>query len=84
MTETRFHEPKRLSTQPKPLFSLKPLYANLVEVIVTLSLPKNKDCFAVCRFSQSGTERTNSHHGQVFVFVRLTAIRNDRNTVDSR
>ena len=35
MTETRFHEPTRLSTQSKPLFSLKPLYANLVEVIVT-------------------------------------------------
>ena len=34
MTETRFYEPARLSTLPKPLFSLKPLDANLVEVIV--------------------------------------------------
>ena len=36
-TETRFHEPARLSTPPKPLFSLKPLDAtrhNLVEVVV--------------------------------------------------
>ena len=28
------YEPARLSTPPKPLFSLKPLDANLVEVIV--------------------------------------------------
>ena len=34
MTETRFYEPARLSTPPKPLFSLKLLDANLVEVIV--------------------------------------------------
>ena len=34
MTETRFYEPARLSTPPKPLLSLKPLDANLVEVIV--------------------------------------------------
>ena len=34
MTETRFYEPARLSTLPKPLFSLKPLDVNLVEVIV--------------------------------------------------
>ena len=34
MTETRFYEPARLSTPPKPLFWLKPLDANLVEVIV--------------------------------------------------
>ena len=35
MTETTFYEPARLSNRPKPLFSLKPLDANLVEVIVT-------------------------------------------------
>ena len=35
MTETRFFEPARLSIPPKPLFSVKPLNANLVEVIVT-------------------------------------------------
>ena len=35
MTKTRIYEPARLSTPPKPLFSLKPLHANLVEVIVT-------------------------------------------------
>ena len=34
MTKARFYEPARLSTPPKPLFSLKPLDANLVEVIV--------------------------------------------------
>ena len=34
MTETRFYEPARLSTPPKPLLSLKPLDANLVDVIV--------------------------------------------------
>ena len=34
MTETRFYEPARLSTPPKPLFSLKLLDADLVEVIV--------------------------------------------------
>ena len=34
MTDTRFYEPARLSTPPKALFSLKPLDANLVEVIV--------------------------------------------------
>ena len=33
MTETRFYEPARLSTPVKPLFSLKPLDANLGEVI---------------------------------------------------
>ena len=33
MTETRFYEPARLSTLVKPLFSLKPLDANLGEVI---------------------------------------------------
>ena len=33
MTETRFYEPARLSTTVKPLFSLKPLDANLREVI---------------------------------------------------
>ena len=33
MTETRFYEPARPSTPPKPLFSLKPLGANLVVVI---------------------------------------------------
>ena len=43
MTETRVYEPTRLSTPPKPLFSLKPLDANLVEVIVILGLPfRNK------------------------------------------
>ena len=35
MTKTRIYEPAGLSTPPKPLFSLKPLHANLVEVIVT-------------------------------------------------
>ena len=34
MTETRFYEPAKLSALTKPLFSLKPLDANLVEVIV--------------------------------------------------
>ena len=34
LTETRFYEPTRLSTPPKHLLSLKPLDANLVEVIV--------------------------------------------------
>ena len=34
MTETKFYEPARLSAPPKPLFSLKPLDANQVEVIV--------------------------------------------------
>ena len=34
MTETRFYEPARLSTPPKPLLSLKPLDANLVKVII--------------------------------------------------
>ena len=34
MTETRVYEPARLSTPPKPLFSLNPLDANLFEVIV--------------------------------------------------
>ena len=33
MTERRFYEPARLSTPVKPLFSLKPLDANLREVI---------------------------------------------------
>ena len=42
MTETRFYEPARLSTlRPKPLFSLKLLDANLVEVIVIWGLPVN-------------------------------------------
>ena len=40
MTETRFFEPARLSTPAKPLFSLKPLDANLVEVIVIQGLPE--------------------------------------------
>ena len=31
MTETRFYEPARLSTPPKPLFSLKQPDADLVE-----------------------------------------------------
>ena len=39
MTETRVYEPTRLSTPPKPLFPLKPLDANLDEVIVILGLP---------------------------------------------
>ena len=39
MTETEFYEPARLSTPPKPLFSLKPMDANLVEVIVILGFP---------------------------------------------
>ena len=34
MTETRFYELARLSTPPKPVFLLKPLDANLVQVIV--------------------------------------------------
>ena len=33
MTETRFYEPARLSTPAKLLFSLKPLDANLVELV---------------------------------------------------
>ena len=33
MTQTRFYEPARLNTLPKPLFSLKLLDANLLEVI---------------------------------------------------
>ena len=33
MTETRFYEPARLSTPAKFLFSLKPLDANLVELV---------------------------------------------------
>ena len=37
MNETEFYEPARLSVPPKPLFSLKPLEANLVEVIVIFS-----------------------------------------------
>ena len=41
MTETRFYEPARLSTLHKPLFSLKPLDANLVEVIVIWGFPVN-------------------------------------------
>ena len=36
MTEARFYEPARLSTPPKPLFSLKPLDAYLVEVNVCI------------------------------------------------
>ena len=40
MTKTRFYEPAKLSTPAKPLFSLKPLDANLVEVIVILGLPQ--------------------------------------------
>ena len=39
MTETRFYEPARLNTPPRPLSSLKPLDANLVEVIVIEGLP---------------------------------------------
>ena len=35
MTETRFYEPARLSTPPKPLFSLKLLDADLVEVMLS-------------------------------------------------
>ena len=34
MTQTRFYEPARLNTPPKPLFSLKQLDPNLLEVIV--------------------------------------------------
>ena len=34
MTETRFYEPARLSTPVEAFFLLKPLDANLVEVIV--------------------------------------------------
>ena len=34
MIETRLYEPARLSNRPKHLFSLKPLDANLVELIV--------------------------------------------------
>ena len=41
MTDSRFYEPARLSTPPKPLFSLKPLDANLVEVIVISGSPVN-------------------------------------------
>ena len=45
-TETRFHEPARLSTPPKPLFSLKPLddtRHNLVEVVVNSAERELKD-----------------------------------------
>ena len=38
MTETRFYEPARLSTPPRPLFSLEPLDANLVKVAAKWSL----------------------------------------------
>ena len=34
MTETRIYEPARQSSPPNPLFSLKPLDANLVEIFV--------------------------------------------------
>ena len=34
MTETRFYEPTRLSIPHKPLFSQKPLDANLIDVVV--------------------------------------------------
>ena len=34
MTETRIYEPARQSSPPNPLFSLKPLDANLVDIIV--------------------------------------------------
>ena len=34
MAETRLYEPARLSTPSKPLFSLKPLDPNLVELVV--------------------------------------------------
>ena len=39
MTETRVYEPTRLSTPPEALFPLKPLDANLDEVIVMLGPP---------------------------------------------
>ena len=35
MTETKFYEPARLSTPPKPLFSLKPLDLNQVSNRIT-------------------------------------------------
>ena len=40
MTETRFYKPARLSTQPKPFFSLKPL-GPVVQTPVSANLRLN-------------------------------------------
>ena len=94
-TETRFHEPARLSTPPKPLFSLKPLDAtrhNLVEVVVNSAERELKDSrraeiFQSCiRMSRScfrkswGCLRINSRYLRVLWFI-LSGERNNHEKV---
>ena len=40
MTETKFYEPARLSTPPKPLFSLKPLDTTTKYLTVEMTVNK--------------------------------------------
>ena len=59
MTETRFYEPARLSTPPKPFFSLKPLDTNLVEVIVIYGLLNpSRPLMISCRAPRLVTRRS--------------------------
>jgi len=57
MTETRFYEPARLSTPPKPLFSLKPLDANLLP-----NTPKPQN--AVDEYAEVGNANTVVRYGK--------------------
>ena len=55
MTETRFYEPTRLSTPPKPLFSLKPLDATtwflvLFQLVPAISVHKTPQANDVIKF----------------------------------
>ena len=57
MTETKIYEPARMSTPPKPLFSLQTMDANLVKVIVIQGLSRKTAGVPDLIYSKVGAAR---------------------------
>ena len=68
MTETRFYEPARLSTLPKPLFLLTPLDAQ----------PGWGHCYRRSSAWETGSSQCGLelHHGTVWGWIFRTSVRN--------